>query len=97
MLDFRYRANHLKCGKLGGCGCLLSHSAAFCLLAEYVEFPDVYFKHKLVAVALLVQKLLKKRWKAKSPKPTQKLLFATRILEVSFNILHVFCDISRLE
>ena len=92
----RYRVNS-KCGKLWGCGCLLSHFAAFCLLERCVEFPDVYFKHKLVAVAQVVQKLLKKRWKAKNPNPSQKLIFAAHFLEVSLNILHVFCDISWLE
>ena len=38
--------DHHKCGKLWGCGCLLPHFAAFCLLACCVRFPDVYSKHK---------------------------------------------------
>ena len=86
-------SSYAMCGKLWGCGCLLSHFAAFRLLERCVEFPDVYFKHKLVAVAQVVQKLLKKRWKAKNPKPSQKLIFAAHFLEVSLNILHVLCDI----
>ena len=63
------------------------------MLRRYVEFPDVNFKHKLVAVALLVQKLLKKGERQR----IQKRIFVARFLEASLNTLHVICDISGLE
>ena len=93
----RYRVNHPKCGKLWGCGCWLSHFAAFCLLARRVKFSDVHFKLKLVAVALLIQKLLKKGEKQKIQNHLKSWFWRTTFESDFWNALNVFCNISWLE